>query len=162
MQQISYCFVDYNCRSTSFSTLYSLSSVFVVLGPYGPMHTICPGLHLSYWGGNKQNQQPKSFPLIPHLAHFEKSLQSYRQKNKQHLGKNTCGGKTTTTNQRGSAGSLVDLDQGKKSSANFAIYPTTLYRLNFQFSGKRKREKSNGEGRERKERNNSVSYSSLL
>ena len=58
MQQISYCFVDYNCRSTSFSTLYSLSSVFVVLGPYGPMHTICPGLHLSYWGGNKQNQQP--------------------------------------------------------------------------------------------------------
>ena len=38
------------------------------------------------------------------------------------MGKNTCGGKTTTTNQRGSAGSLVDLDQGKKSSANFVIY----------------------------------------
>ena len=31
IQQISYCFVEYNCRSTSFSSLYSLSSALVVL-----------------------------------------------------------------------------------------------------------------------------------
>ena len=49
IQQISYCFGDYNCRSTSLSSLYSLSSALVVLEPYGPMHTITPALKLLRW-----------------------------------------------------------------------------------------------------------------
>ena len=40
--------------------------------------------------------------------------------------KNTCEGKTTTTNQRGSVGSLVDLDQGKNSEPVLLFTDYTL------------------------------------
>ena len=61
------------------------------------------------------------------------------------MGKNTCGGKTTTTNQRGSAGSLVDLDQGKKIQSQFCYLPDYPLQIKFLSLLERKAAKTSRE-----------------
>ena len=61
------------------------------------------------------------------------------------MGKNTCGGKTTTTNQRGSAGSLVDLDQGKKIQCQFCYLPDYPLQIKFLSLLERKAAKTSRE-----------------
>ena len=61
----------------------------------------------------------KIFPLVPHLANFDQSLQSYRQKNKQHLGKKSTANFATYLHVLPFTGQICPF-VGKKASQNFA------------------------------------------